>query len=297
MPLLAFAGLALAVFIFTGGFASARLYMEASGRPADVVALRYGISGLLFVSFVYRARHRITANPGWWRAAAIALGGGAPFGICVFISVSGAPFTHGGGIVPGLAMVLGTLLAWRLSGETLDRRRLSGIGLTVAGLAWLLIPELTRSNVHWWGEVAFFGAGICWACFTIMLRGFKVGQLQGAALAAFFSIPYLVVYFALLEPALLEVAWQDTLIHGFYQGVMFNMVAMGIYAWSVAHVGAAGAVAAMPLMPAFAVAMERAIFGRAAHDMALPAIGLMAIGIALAAGMMRKNRQQPQRIA
>jgi drug/metabolite transporter (DMT)-like permease len=292
MPVLAFAGLALAVCIFTGGFASARLYMEAGGRPADVVALRYGVSGLLFVPFVYWARHRIAANPGWWRAAAIALGGGAPFGICVFIGVSGAPFTHGGGIVPGLAMVLGTLLAWRLLGETLDARRVGGICLTVVGLAWLLVPELTRTDVHWWGELAFFGAGICWACFTIMLRGFKVGPLEGTALAAFFSLPYLVVYVTMLEPTLLEIAWQDTLIHGFYQGVLFNMVAMGMYAWSVARVGAAGAVAAMPLMPAFAVVMEWAIFDRVAHDMALPAIGVMAIGIVLAAGMMQKTRDR-----
>ena len=289
MPVLAFAGLALAVFVFTGGFASARLYMEAGGAPADVVALRYGVSGLLFIPFVYWARHRISARPGWWRAAAIALGGGAPFGICVFIGVSGAPFTHGGGIVPALAMVLGSLLAWRLLGETLDAKRIGGICLTLAGLAWPLVPELGRSDVHWWAELAYAGAGICWACFTIMLRGFKVSPLEGAALAAFFSLPYLVIYFLMLEPALFVVAWQDTLVHGFYQGVLFNMVAMAIYAWSVGRVGAAAAVTAMPLMPAFAVGMEWIIFDRAAHNMALPAIGVMALGIVLAAGIMPKK--------
>lgn len=293
MPIVGFAGVSLAVFIFTGGFASGRLYMEAGGAPADVVALRYGVSGLLFVPYVYWARHRIAASPGWLRAAAIALGGGAPFGIFVFIGVSGAPFTHGGGIVPALAMVLGSLLAWRLLGESLDARRVAGICLTLAGLAWLLLPELNAADVHWWAELAFFGAGTCWAAFTIMLRKFKVGPLEGAALAAFFSLPYLVIYFAVLEPALFVVAWQDTLIHGLYQGVLFNMVAMGIYAWSVARVGAAAAVTAMPLMPAFAVAMEWAIFDRAAHNMALPAIGVMAVGIVLAAGLIQKQGTPP----
>ena len=134
MPIIAFVGLALAVFIFTGGFASARLYMEAGGAPADVVALRYGVSGLLFMPFVFRARHRISANPGWWRAAAIALGGGAPFGICIFIGVSGAPFTHGGGIVPGLALVLGTLLQGTL-------------GL-LALVAWLRIRRKKRLRLQ-----------------------------------------------------------------------------------------------------------------------------------------------------
>ena len=90
MPLLAFAGLALAVFIFTGGFASARLYMEASGRPADVVALRYGISGLLFVSFVYRRAigSRQIRDGGALQLSRLAAAHRLAF---VYLSVSAAP--------------------------------------------------------------------------------------------------------------------------------------------------------------------------------------------------------------
>ena len=284
MPAVSYVVLALAVFIFTGGFASARFYMEAGGSPADVVALRYGVSGLLFVPFVVWAAARLRQQPGWWRAAAIALGGGAPFGIFVFIGVSGAPFTHGGGIVPAFVMVFGTLAAWYVLGETLNRRRILGILLTLVGLAWLLAPELGRDDVTWWGEAAYFAAGLCWAGFTVMLRGFKVGALEGAALAAVFSLPYLVIYFLVLDPALFDVDWRKTLTHGFYQGVMFNMIAVAMYGWALARLGAAGVVAGMPLMPIYAVGLEWYFFDRTAHSMALPAIAVMASGIVLAAG-------------
>lgn len=257
--------------------------MEAGGAPADVVALRYGISGLVFLPFVFMARRRLGEHPGWWKAAALAAVGGVPFGACIFIGVTGAPFTHGGAIVPALAMVLGSVLAWRFLGEPLGSQRLVGMLLTLAGLAWLLGPEFGAGDVEWWGELAYFGGGVCWALWTVCLRGFKVNALEGAALAAVFSLPYLVVYALFLQPALLEVAWQQTLLHGFYQGVLFNTVAMGVYAWSVSRLGAAAAVAAMPLMPAFASVMEWAIFGRSPHDWAAAAIAVMGVGIVLAA--------------
>ncbi len=57
-----------------------------------------------------------------------------------------------------------------------------------------------RGDVRWWGELAYFGAGICWSAFTVMLRGFRVAPLEGAALASTFSLPYLVVYVLWLNP-------------------------------------------------------------------------------------------------
>ena len=276
-------GLGFAVFIFAGGFASARMYMEAGGTPADVVALRYGISGLLFLPFVLVNRERLARRPGWVRSLALAAVGGVPFGLCIFVGVSGAPFAHGGGIVPAIAMVLGTVLAWKFLGEALSSRRIFGMAITAGALTWLLYPELGEGDVTWWGELAYFGGGMFWAAWTVCLRGFRVSALEGAALAATFSLPYLVIYVAFLEPRIATVALEQTLIHGFYQGIAFNMVAIGIYAWSVSRLGAAVGVTAMPLMAAFASLMEWTIFGREPHDFAPLAILAMIIGIGLAA--------------
>ena len=278
-----YAGLVFAVFIFAGGFASARLYMEAGGTPADVVALRYGVSGLIFLPFVFLHRRRLAQHPGWWRALALAAVGGVPFGVCIFIGVSGAPFAHGGGIVPAIAMVLGSVLAWKFLGEALNARRLLGIAITAVALTWLLYPELGEGDVTWWGELAYFGAGILWAGWTVCLRGFRLNALEGAALAATFSLPYLAVYVVFLDPAITDVALGETLMHGFYQGVAFNTLAIGMYAWSVSRLGAAVGVTAMPLMAGFTSLMEWAIFDRSPHDFAVFAILMMVLGIGVAA--------------
>ena len=70
---LSLAALVLAVLIFTGGFASARFYMEAGGGPQDVVTLRHGISGLLFLPFVVWIWERLREHPGLWRAIGLAI--------------------------------------------------------------------------------------------------------------------------------------------------------------------------------------------------------------------------------
>ena len=283
LPVLSLFTLAFAVLIFTGGFASARWYLQAGGSAADVVTLRYGVSGVLFVSYVFWCRRRLAVHPGWWKALALAATGGVPFGACIFIGVSGAPFTHGGAIVPGLALVVGSVLAWSWLGEAMGGKRIAGIVLTIAGLGLLLSCESGAADVSWWGELAYFGAGLCWATFTVLLRAFKVAPLDGAALAAVFSLPYLLIYVAFLNSQIFVVPLRETLVHGFYQGVLFNMLAVGIYAWSVKNLGAASAVAAMPLMPLYALFMEWYFFGRVPHVLVWPAMVLMAIGIVLAA--------------
>ena len=277
------AGLAIAIFIMTGGFAAARLYFEAGGAPADVIALRYGVSAVLMLPLVLIARARLRRHPGWWKAVALAAVGGAPFGACVFVGVTGAPITHGAGIVPAVAMVLGAVAARLFLGEPLGPKRLLGMAITLIALATLLGPDLGTRGVTWWGDLAFLCAGILWGSFTVLLRALRVGPLDGAALAAVFSLPYLLLYFLLLEPQIFDVPIVDTLWQGFYQGVLFNTVAVGIYAWSVSRVGAAAAVAAMPLMPAYGSLMEWGLFGRIPHSLVAPAIVLMAVGIWLTA--------------
>ncbi|MEM7407359.1 MAG: DMT family transporter [Pseudomonadota bacterium] len=280
LPMLA---LATAVLIFTGGFASARYYLEAGGSPQDVVTLRYGVSGLLFAIYVFARRRRLATQPGWPRAIALALTGGVPFGGFVFVGVNGAPFTHGGSIVPGITLLLGTLLAWAWLREPVNKKRLAGVVLTIAGLALLLMADTGQADVRWWGEVAYLAAGICWAVFTVLLRAFRVDPVDGAALAAAFSLPYLIVYGLWLNPQILAVPASATLVHGLYQGVLFNMVAILLYASAVSRLGAAAAVAAMTLMPLFAVALEWTLFDRLPHWIAAPALMLMGVGITLAA--------------
>ena len=110
-------------------------------------------------------------------------------------------------------------------------------------------------------------------------------------MASVFSLPYLIVY-AFLDPQIRHIPFETTLIHGLYQGVGFSGIAVMMYAWAVGRLGAASAVAAMPLMPFFATLMEWGFFDRQPSTLAWVALAVMAIGIGLAATAGRASTEK-----
>lgn len=277
------AGIALvsAVGIFTGGFVSARLYYIAGGTPFDVVALRYGPAAIITFPLIIFGFNRISERPGWYRAAGLALLGGAPFGLFVLTGVAGAPVAHGAGIVPAVALIHGTILSRIALEEPINAVRMTGLFVAVIGLIVLVIPELNTGEAKWWGELAYFGAGVFWGSFTVALRVWQIKPLEGAAFAAVFSLPYLPIYASLLEPQVAEVLPHHTVVHGIYQGVIFSVVAVMLYGWGISRLGAVAAVATMPLMPVFGTIMEWVILDRPPHYFVAIAILLITSGVAM----------------
>lgn len=285
--LLGLAALVTAVFIFTGGFVSARMYYDVGGAPSDVVALRYGVAAAVMLPFFLMSWRRLSQDPGWWRGAGLAMLGGAPFGLCVLTGVSGAPVAHGAGIVPGMALIQGTLLSYWFLQEPLSRMRVAGLAIALAGLVVLVVPELQSGEAQWWGELSYGAAGLLWGSFTVALRAWRIRPFEGAMLAAIFSLPYLPFYAVYLAPNITEVAPIHTVIHGSYQGIAFNVVAVMLYGWGIGRLGAVAAVATMPLMPVFGALMEWSILGRSPHPFVWCAIVLITCGVAVAVLAMR----------
>ena len=276
-------GMALvsAVAIFTGGFVSARLYYISGGTPFDVVALRYGPAALVTLPIIIFGFDRISRQPGWMRAAGVALLGGAPFGLCVLTGVAGAPVSHGAGIVPAVALIHGSILSRIALQEPISTVRMIGLVVAVVGLVVLVIPELQTGEATWWGELAYLGAGLLWGSFTVALRAWQIKPLEGAAFAAIFSLPYLPIYATVLAPQLPEVAAHQSIIHGIYQGIIFSILAVMLYGWGIKRLGAVAAVATMPLMPVFGALMEWTILGRSPHYFVAIAISLITLGVAM----------------
>ena len=165
--------------------------------------------------------------------------------------------------------------------EPISMVRTIGLLVAVIGLIVLVVPELNTGEAKWWGELAYLGAGVLWGSFSVALRAWRISPLEGAAFAAVFSLPYLPIYAVLLAPQLQEVAVQHSIIHGIYQGLMFSVVAVMLYGWGIARLGAVAAVATMPLMPVFGTIMEVVFLDRQPHLTVAIAILLITTGVAM----------------
>ena len=280
---LAIASILAAVTVFAGGFVSGRMYYDAGGIPADVVVLRFGVAAALLLPYMLWSLRRLLANPGIGRAIALTLVGGAPFGITVMTGVAGAPVTHGAGIVPAMALIVGAVISITILKEPVSRMRLLGLAMALAGIAALILPAVTAGDAAWWGELAFIGAGALWGCFTVGLRVLNLRALDGTALVSVLSLPFLAVYGFWLDPQFLHVPVRATIEHGIYQGIIFQVVALVLYSRGVAQLGATFGVAAMALMPGIGTLMEWAIFARVPYWQELAAILIIASGVAMVA--------------
>ncbi len=287
--LLGLAALVTAVAIFTGGFVSGRMYYDVGGAPPDVVALRYGVAAVFTLPVFLLGMRRVAHDPGWSRCMGLALLGGAPFGLCVLTGVAGAPVAHGAGIVPAMALIQGTVLSYVFLQEPVNRLRLFGLAVALAGLVVLVIPELRSGEATWWGELSYAAAGLLWGSFTVALRAWRIRPFDGAMFAAIFSLPYLPLYAVYLSPNFADVALMQTVLHGAYQGIVFNVFAVMLYGWGIGRLGAIAAVATMPLMPVFGALMEWFILERTPHPFVWIAITLITTGVAVAVLAMRSR--------
>ena len=184
--------------------------------------------------------------------------------------------------MPAVALIHGTILSRIALKEPVGTVRLTGLLVTVIGLAVLVTPELQTGVAAWWGELAYLGAGILWGSFSVALRAWHIKPLEGAAFAAVFSLPYLPVYALYLSPQVPEVAVYQSIIHGIYQGVIFSLIAVVLYGWGIGRLGSFAAVATMPLMPVFGILMEMVFLDRQPHPVVAVAILLIVAGVIMA---------------
>lgn len=74
--------------------------------------------------------------------------------------------------MPVWASLFGVLLL----GETLTRTRIAGLALGVAGLGFLLVPELGKIGASPWGAIFMLTAAACWAGGTVVVKGRRWGM-------------------------------------------------------------------------------------------------------------------------
>ncbi len=283
----ALAALVVAVAIFAGGFIAARVYFGVGAEPADVVIVRWGVAAVVTLPILVAHCARLSRDPGWWRAGVLGIVGGAPFGWLVTTGVAGAPVVHGAAVTPGVALIWGTLLSYVALNEPLGWIRLAGLAITLAGLIVLVWPELLTGEAAWWAEAAYVAAGVLWGSFTVALRGWRIGALDGAMLASVFSLPWLCGYIILYATNIPSLPIAYTIGQALYNGILFNVIAVMLYAWGTGRLGAIAGVAAMPLMPVFGALMEWAILHRAPHMMSYVGMTMITTGVAVA--ILRRN--------
>jgi drug/metabolite transporter (DMT)-like permease len=278
-----------AASIWAGWSAMTRLAVTTSLDAWDIVALRFGVAGLLLSPIVVR-RGLALDRLGWLGLAGIIAGNGAPYALVAAEGLHFAPAYDGGALNPAMMPLFVALIAATLLRERLSRARKVGLFLVVAGALIIIGWHTEAAGTNWntsrtFGDALFLLAGFLTAVFTVLTRRANLDPIHAAALVSTGSlIIWLPIYLATSPTHFAQIPVADLAVQAVFQGVLVTVISLVLYVRSMAILGASRSAAFGALVPALTAFIAIPLLGEWPSDTGWMAIALISAGVYLTSG-------------
>jgi len=290
---------ALAVLIWAAYPVATRAAITGPFEPQELVTLRFGIAGLLFIPYLalqWRTIDRVARL----RGVPLTLFQGAGMGALVIYGLQLAPASHqaalGPGVSPAWVALLGlVVLARRPSARAIFGGALCALGVLVLA-GWSAAAGDSASVLA--GDAMFLGASALGALYVLQLRNWGIGVMQGAALVSIYSAVIVVPWHLWSAPQSLwrvapaELAWQ-----ALWQGVLIGCVSLIALNQAIARLGAERSSALVALVPVLTAILALAFLGEVPSATEITAFVVISAGVSVAArparALIRREARQP----
>jgi drug/metabolite transporter (DMT)-like permease len=271
----------------------------AEVQPLTLAMLRYAIGFACLLPFAlaaWRATRPAVAVPARDLAAMAGLGIGQ-FGILIALLNWGLQHVGSaqGALIFSLFPLLTLLLGAALGTERVTPRLLTGVLLSIAGVALSLAPKLRAgASAHWWGELAVFASACIGAVCSVLYRPYlrRYPTLPVSAFAMLASVLFLAL-------AALGEQWPARVLlvgASAWAAVAFIGVssAIGYFLWLYAlkHESPTRVTMFLALNPVTAALLGWALLGEALPASLLAALVLIFAGLWLATRAPASGRRQ-----
>jgi drug/metabolite transporter (DMT)-like permease len=245
----------------------------------DLVALRFGISTLLFLPALVKYAPQCSV-PVLARGMGFAVSQGAPLSLVIFSGLALAPASHASSLVLGLIplwVAFGSIVFY---GDRYLGITALGLGAIAAGafiFAWGAgEPDAGALK----GDFLFVGASMLAAAYFILSRGSNIpAELAAALIAGFSALLYLPLYLLQSDSQLSAPTLADWAIQILYQGVLIGFAS---FIWLNRAIGALGSsvtAAVLSLVPALTALLAIPVLGEVPTAQELSGIALITIGV------------------
>ncbi|TQI72771.1 EamA-like transporter family protein [Bosea sp. AK1] len=254
--------------------------------PADVTILRFVSAAAVLLPWSLRhMRPFPVGSLGWPRAWVMALLIGPLYSLILVGGASFAPALHSSIISPGLIPVFTALLIFLVTGERAGRMRLAGLGIIVLGIGIFSRDALAMAPSRpdaWIGDLLFVLIAFLWSIFGLLARRWGASSLEITAASCILSVPLLVIVALALPIHMARVPFSELVLQALYQGVLVGVVALYLYARSVATLGAAKATLFLPLVPVATAAASALLLAETPSPTELVGMAIVVSGMLIA---------------
>lgn len=218
----------------------------------------------------------------------VGLFGGLLYALLVYSGFSLAPAAHASVLMPGSLPLWTALLAWLFLRERITPARALGLGLIVVGDLLVGGASLLRAlqgGEVWKGDLLFLSAGLCWACYSVLARHFRLDAVRATiavtmvALLTFVPTYGLLVMGGLLESRLASATLGDLLFQALFQG-WGSVVISGItFTRMIQHFGPVRSTMITALVPGLSALGAVVFLGEPLQGYLLLGLALVTLGI------------------
>jgi drug/metabolite transporter (DMT)-like permease len=283
-----------AVAIYGANFAVSRHALLNGLTPDDLVALRYGLAGMVLLPVFVKRGAADCAGVGWKRGILLAIMSGVPMALLMNTGLSLAPASHGAAIGPGTVTVIGVIGSALLFGVRPSRPALIGIGIVLVGLAAIGVAgSRTGGSSILIGDLFFLATGLLWGLYPLLLQKWNVGAMTSTAIVSVLSLVYIPVYGLFLQPRIFAVDPWVVAFHGINQGLINVILGLWLWGYAVRVLGAAQAQRFPPLIPVAGTLLAIPILGEWSPPLQALGVVLIVAGLGLAAFAGRLRSRKP----
>jgi drug/metabolite transporter (DMT)-like permease len=256
--------------------------------PEDIVLLRFGIGGALFLP-ILALQARSIAPRAWIAGLGLALCQGAPFVLLMAIGLRFAPAAHAASLTTGTAPLFAALLGALLLAEPIARGRWLGLALILVGAGALAAVDSGPSVAL--GDLLFLAAAAMASIYIVFVPRARLTPVQAAALVSVYSLLIVVPAYLLIGGGrLAEAETAEIVLQGIYQGGLMAFASFILLNSAIKLLGSARASAVIALVPVFSLAFAIPLLGEWPTPIEALSAGIIATGVYLAAQGSRADR-------
>lgn len=226
-----------------------RFSAQSSLTIYDLAALRYGVSAIVALPFVWYFKP--------WREMTIArivtvsflLG---PFYILsVFLAFQYAPAAHGGIFMNGALPAITLLIVWLGLGQKAHRAQWAGVALIVIGscMAVVDVSALSLSGA-WIGDGLFLLGAVFFSVYLVLGRRWRISTTQVLLCSSIVNASvYIPVWYYFLPSGFADVSNHQLWLQTVYQGLIPGLLGLVLVAYATRNIGPATTSAFMAAVP------------------------------------------------
>ena len=278
------------VTIWAGFMLVTRFAVQGNFTVEEVLVLRLIPGAIVMIPWMWKLGILPRGVP-WPRALILMIGASAVFPYVVSKGLEFAPASDGGALAPGMLPFWAALAAYALAGEIPGPRRRIGLAMILTGAVVVsLWPILGGArDGAWRGHLMFITGSGLWAIYSVIFRQSGLTPMHGLVIGLFWgTLAITPLLFLSGNVSFATANWGDIAVMMVIQSLIIGILAMVLFSYAVRLLGAAESSAFGALTPILALLGGVMFLGESVGPLKVFGVVLVAAGVFLASGILRK---------